>query len=97
MSNRAAPPPTASDKVESEELKARASTLEKKVNEVWDKNEYKFKVVELLTQPDEVNELDHYIFVVRTRSDKETKSQIQYIDIKASGVRDVLGKVLQDV
>jgi hypothetical protein len=33
----------------------------------WDKQEYKYKVVELLTPDDEVNELDHYIFVVRTR------------------------------
>ena len=33
----------------------------------WDKKEYKYKVVESLTLPDEVNELDHYIFVVRTR------------------------------
>jgi len=33
----------------------------------WDKKEYKYKVVESLTPPDEVNELDHYIFVVRTR------------------------------
>jgi hypothetical protein len=29
--------------------------------------------------------------------DKETKNQIQYIDIKSSGLRDVLRKVLQDV
>ena len=29
--------------------------------------------------------------------DKETKNQIQYIDIKSSGLRDILRKVLQDV
>jgi hypothetical protein len=29
--------------------------------------------------------------------DKETKNQIQYIDIKSSGLRNVLRKVLQDV
>ena len=33
----------------------------------WDKMGYKYKVVESLAPPDEVNELDHYIFVVRTR------------------------------
>ncbi|KAH8772429.1 hypothetical protein F5882DRAFT_505893 [Hyaloscypha sp. PMI_1271] len=85
------PPPvklsSAGHEDKSEEPKARASTLEfKKVNEVWDKKEYKYKVVELLTLPDEVNELDHYIFVVRTR-----------IDIKSPGLRDILRKVLQDV
>ena len=29
--------------------------------------------------------------------DKETKNQIEYIDIKSSGLRDILRKVLQDV
>ena len=29
--------------------------------------------------------------------DKETKNQIQYIDIKSLGLRDILRKVLQDV
>jgi hypothetical protein len=74
---------------------------------------YKYKLVESLTPPDEVNELDRYIFVVRTRigeflssiptsvsdcsPEKETKNQIQCIDIKSSGLRDILRKVLQDV
>jgi hypothetical protein len=30
----------------------------------WDKKEYKYKVVESLTPPNKVNELDHYIFIV---------------------------------
>ncbi|KAH8757124.1 P-loop containing nucleoside triphosphate hydrolase protein [Hyaloscypha finlandica] len=90
-------PSSAGHEDKSEEPKARASILEfKKVNEVWDKKEYKYKVVELLTPPDKVNELDHYIFIVRTRIDKETKNQIQYIDIKSPGLRDILRKVLQD-
>ena len=79
----------------------------------WDKKEYKYKVVESLAPADEVNELDHYVFVARTRLgrpllsnttsvsdssvDKETKNQIQYVDIKSSGLRDILRKVLQDV
>ncbi|PVH68579.1 hypothetical protein DL98DRAFT_381034, partial [Cadophora sp. DSE1049] len=80
------------------EPKARASTLDfKKVNEIWDKKQYKYKVVESLTPADEANELDQYIFVARTRLDKETKNQIQYIDIKSSGLRDVLRNVLHDV
>ena len=36
----------------------------------WDKKEYKYRVVESLTPAAEVNELDHYIFVVRTRMGK---------------------------
>jgi hypothetical protein len=42
-------------------------TLPELIPYSWDKKEYKYKVVESLTPPDEVNELDHYIFVVRTR------------------------------
>lgn len=62
------PPPVAVKKVEFEGPKARASTLEfKEVNEVWDKKEYRYKVVESLVLADEVNELDHYVFVARTR------------------------------
>lgn len=69
--------------------------------------------MKLLTHPDEVNELDHYIFVVGTRIgecpssaltsalnsslDKETKNQIHNIDITSSGLRDVLREVLQGV
>ena len=79
----------------------------------WDKKEYKYKVVESLAPADEVNELDHYVFVARTRLgrpllsnttsvsdssvDKETKNQIQYVDIKSSGLRDILRKVLHAV
>lgn len=33
----------------------------------WDKEEYKYKLVESLTPPDEETEYDQYIFVVRTR------------------------------
>jgi hypothetical protein len=33
----------------------------------WDKKEYKYKIVELLTPPDKINKLDYYIFVIRTR------------------------------
>ncbi|TAQ89814.1 hypothetical protein B7494_g1859 [Chlorociboria aeruginascens] len=58
--------------------------------------EYKYKAVESLTPSDELTEPDHYIFVVRTRIDKETKNQIHYIDVKSPGLRDVLRKVLQD-
>ncbi|KAF4628400.1 hypothetical protein G7Y89_g9752 [Cudoniella acicularis] len=95
------PPPAAIDKVESEELKARASTLEfKKVNE--DKKEYKYKVVESLTLPDKVNKLDHYIFVVRIRisgyefgEEKKTKDRVEYFYVKARYL-DFDGKIFRE-
>ncbi|CZS92550.1 uncharacterized protein RAG0_03160 [Rhynchosporium agropyri] len=94
----APPPPAAVAQVDSEQPKARGSTLEfKKVNEVWDKKEYKYKVVESLAPANGVNELDHYVFIARTRLEKETKNQIQYVDIKSAGLRDILREVLQDV
>lgn len=43
------------------------STLSELILYSWDKKEYKYNVVESLTPPDELTELDHYIFVVRTR------------------------------
>ena len=36
-------------------------------------------------------------FAPNSSLDKEIKSQIQYIDVKSSGLRDILRKVLQDV
>jgi hypothetical protein len=63
--------------------------------------------------PDEENELDQYIFVVRTRIgeypslgpglypnskvDRTTEKQTHHIDIKSEGLRDVLRSVLKDV
>ncbi|CZR66033.1 uncharacterized protein PAC_15933 [Phialocephala subalpina] len=92
------PPPAAADKVKSEERPARASKLElKTVDEVWDAKAYEYKVVESITPPDEENELDQYIFVVRTRIDKKTEKRTHYIDLKSEGLRDVLRSVLQDV
>jgi hypothetical protein len=42
-------------------------TLPELIPYSWDKKEHKYKVVELLTPPNKVNEFDHYIFVARTR------------------------------
>ncbi|CAL3963695.1 unnamed protein product [Diplocarpon coronariae] len=87
------PPPASIDKGKSEEPPARASKLEfKTVNE-----EYKYKIVESITLLDEENELDRYIFVVRTRIDRTTEKQTHHVDIKSEGLRDVLRSVLQDV
>ncbi|OWP06252.1 hypothetical protein B2J93_2490 [Marssonina coronariae] len=89
------PPPASIDKGKSEEPPARASKLEfKTVNEVF---EYKYKIVESITLLDEENELDRYIFVVRTRIDRTTEKQTHHVDIKSEGLRDVLRSVLQDV
>jgi hypothetical protein len=79
----------------------------------WDVKAYKYKIVESITPPDEENELDQYIFVVRTRIgeylsfgpslypnskvDRETKKRTHHLDIKSEGLRDVLRSVLQDV
>ncbi|PMD60368.1 uncharacterized protein K444DRAFT_642994 [Hyaloscypha bicolor E] len=91
-------PPAATDKGKSEEPPARASKLEfKTVNEIWDTKAYKYKIVESITLPDEENELDQYIFVVRMRIDRTTEKQIYHVDIKSEGLRDVLRSVLQDV
>ncbi|KAI6709035.1 AAA family ATPase [Diplocarpon mali] len=92
------PPPASIDKGKSEEPPARASKLEfKTVNEVWDTKAYKYKIVESITLLDEENELDRYIFVVRTRIDRTTEKQTHHVDIKSEGLRDVLRSVLQDV
>ncbi|KAH8759552.1 hypothetical protein F5882DRAFT_453760 [Hyaloscypha sp. PMI_1271] len=92
------PPPAAADKSGPEEAPARASKLEfKAVNEVWDAKAFKYKIVESIAPPDEENELDQYIFVVRTRSDRTTEKQTHHVDIKSEGLRDVLRSVLEDV
>ena len=69
--------------------------------------------MESITPPDEENELDQYVCVVRTRIgeypslgpslypdskiDKKTEKRTHHIDIKSEGLRDVLRSVLQDV
>lgn len=53
--------------------------------------------MESLTPPDEENELDQYIFVVRTRIDKKDEKSTQHIDIKSEWLRDVLRSVLRGV
>ena len=69
--------------------------------------------MESIAPPDEENELDQYIFVVRTRTgeypslgprlypdskaDRTTEKQTHHVDIKSEGLRDVLRAVLEDV
>jgi hypothetical protein len=69
--------------------------------------------VESITPLDEENELDQYIFVVRTRTgeylglgprlypdskaDRTSEKQTHHVDIKSEGLRDVLRAVLEDV
>ncbi|KAF2193617.1 P-loop containing nucleoside triphosphate hydrolase protein [Zopfia rhizophila CBS 207.26] len=81
-----------------EEAKGRASKLAyKKVDEVWDKNAYKYKIAEPVAPTGEVTELDQYVFVVRVRIDKSTKEPTSYIDIKSELLRDILRVILRDV
>ncbi|KAN0106673.1 hypothetical protein V8E51_009549 [Hyaloscypha variabilis] len=68
------PPPAAENRVEPEKPKARASTLEfKEVNEVWDRKEYKYKLVESMILPNEVNELNHYVFKISLYKEKPSE------------------------
>lgn len=69
--------------------------------------------MESITPPDEENEPDQYIFVVRTRTgeypslgprlypdskaDRTSEKQTNHVDIKSEGLRDVLRSVLEDV
>ncbi|KAI9748613.1 MAG: hypothetical protein M4579_007174 [Chaenotheca gracillima] len=46
---------------------------------------------------EEINELDEYVFVVRTRIDRMTKEPTCYVDIKSEELRDILRTILRDV
>ncbi|KAF4628690.1 hypothetical protein G7Y89_g9463 [Cudoniella acicularis] len=56
-----------------------------------------FKTVNKEPLTAKVNTLDDYVFVIRTRINRETKDPIFYIDIKSEDLRDVLREVLKDV
>ncbi|KAL8698333.1 MAG: hypothetical protein Q9201_006630 [Fulgogasparrea decipioides] len=88
----------ATKQVEAEKPKIRASKLEYKlVDEVWDNDTFKYKFVDSAALPEEVTDLDEYMFVVRARTEKGASEQVFYVDIKSEGLRDVLRIVLRDV
>ncbi|KAI9715641.1 MAG: hypothetical protein M1812_005793 [Candelaria pacifica] len=90
--------PEAIEHVAAEKRKTRASKLEYKlVDEVWDDSTSKYRIVNSVALPEEVTDLDEYIFVVRARTEKKTSEQVFYVDIKSDGLRDVLRVVLRDV
>ncbi|KAF2174657.1 P-loop containing nucleoside triphosphate hydrolase protein [Zopfia rhizophila CBS 207.26] len=98
----ASPPKTperpAGDDLKPEEAGGRASKFAyKRVDEVWDKKAYKYKIAEPVAPTGEVTELDQYVFVIRVRIDKSTKEPTSYIDIKSELLRDILSVILQDV
>ncbi|KAF1992677.1 hypothetical protein P154DRAFT_583621 [Amniculicola lignicola CBS 123094] len=65
----------------------------KTVDEVY--KAYWYTIVE--SPSDEVKNLDHYVFVVRPRINRDTKETIYYIDIKSEPLRKVLRTVLRGV
>ncbi|KAI9791932.1 MAG: hypothetical protein M1835_008168 [Candelina submexicana] len=90
--------PEATKHVAAEERKTRASKLEYKlVDEVWDNSASRYKIVESAALPEEVTDLDEYVFIIRARTEKKTSEQVFYVDIKSDGLRDVLRAGLRDV
>ncbi|KAL8800740.1 MAG: hypothetical protein Q9182_004945 [Xanthomendoza sp. 2 TL-2023] len=80
--------------VEAEKPKIRASKLEYKlIDEVTSK----YKIVDSAALPEEVTDLDEYMFVVRARTEKGASEQVFYVDFKSNALRDVLRIVLRDV
>ncbi|KAA6414807.1 MAG: hypothetical protein FRX48_01557 [Lasallia pustulata] len=57
----------------------------------------KYKPVESAALPEEVTDLDEYVFIIRARTNRKTFKQVFYVDIKSEGLRDVLRIVLRDV
>lgn len=62
---------------------------------IWDQKAYRYTIVE--SPSDEVENLDHYVFIVRARIDRDTKETTYYTDIKSESLRKVLRTVLQGV
>ncbi|RHZ48391.1 hypothetical protein CDV55_100904 [Aspergillus turcosus] len=68
---------------DSDDKRILASRMEyKTVNEAWDSKAYKYKIVDS-PPPQDVSELDEFVFVVRKRIQKQTHDAIIYVDIKS--------------
>jgi len=92
INTKKGPPPSSTPS----DTAARASKLEyKTVNEVWDEEESEYKIEEA-SRP-KANTHDEYVFVLRTRIDKETKESTFHVDVKSEELRDILREVLKDV
>ncbi|KKZ66022.1 hypothetical protein EMCG_08221 [[Emmonsia] crescens] len=84
---------------ERSEGRARASKLEyKEVYEVWDKENSKYKIVDPAREDKALDDLDHYIFVVRERvSDRMVGETKTLVDIKSKPLLDALQEIVTDV
>nr|KMM69764.1 hypothetical protein CPAG_06078 [Coccidioides posadasii RMSCC 3488] len=91
------PDKPANDEKKEETMRVRASKLElKAVREVYDEKAYEYKIVD--SPPiAAVGELDEYVIIARTRIDRKTQEPTVYIDVKSTGLRDVLRDMLRDV
>ncbi|OCK73251.1 hypothetical protein K432DRAFT_313292, partial [Lepidopterella palustris CBS 459.81] len=99
QATQAIPPPPPDIQVieEKKQPRIRASKIEfKLVNEIWDKANYKYIVVET-PEPSEDDEYEEYLFIVRQQFDKKNKSFITYLDMKSEELRDILRLLLKDV
>ncbi|GFG17794.1 hypothetical protein IFM61392_10224 [Aspergillus lentulus] len=93
----AGPEMKAENSPDSDDKRTLASRVEyKTVNEAWDSKAYEYKIVDS-PPPQDVSELDEFVFVVRKRIQKHTHDAIIYVDIKSPGLRDILRCVLKDV
>ncbi|KAJ8227486.1 hypothetical protein LV160_009067, partial [Aspergillus fumigatus] len=93
----AGPEKKAENNQDSDDKRILASRMEyKTVNEAWDSKAYEYKIVDS-PPPQDVSELDEFVFVVRKRIQKHTHDAIIYVDIKSTGLRDILRCVLKDV
>ncbi|KAK5080458.1 hypothetical protein LTR05_008568 [Lithohypha guttulata] len=76
---------------------ARGSRLElKEVYEAWDTKTFAYKLTEP-SHSSNITELETYAFVCRVRILKKDEQRVYYVDIHATGLRDMLCEVLKDV
>ncbi|KAH1353232.1 hypothetical protein KXX63_002251 [Aspergillus fumigatus] len=93
----AGPEKKAENNQDSDAKRILASRMEyKTVNEAYDSKAYEYKIVDS-PPPQDVSELDEFVFVVRRHIQKHTHNAIIYVDIKSTGLRDILRCVLKDV
>ncbi|KAH2754841.1 hypothetical protein KXV66_002272 [Aspergillus fumigatus] len=88
----AGPEKKAENNQDSDAKRILASRMEYKT----DSKAYEYKIVDS-PPPQDVSELDEFVFVVRKHIQKHTHNAIIYVDIKSTGLRDILRCVLKDV
>ncbi|EDN08181.1 predicted protein [Histoplasma mississippiense (nom. inval.)] len=84
------------DKEKEKDTRVRASRREYKVvNEVWDSKKYEYKITDSPPAQD-ISELDKYAFIVRKRIHQKTEAISTYIDVKSTGLRNILRAILKN-